>query len=77
MSDFVVDESLRLDVFVSKMLQISRSKASNLVKNGSVILDKTPILKPSFIVEVGKKISINLDEKEMKKKILKPILKYQ
>lgn len=71
LSDFVVDESLRLDVFISKMLQISRSKASNLVKNGSVILDKTPILKPSFIVEVGKKISINLDEKEDRKENFK------
>ena len=34
LSEFIVDESLRLDVFVSKMLQISRSKASNLVKKG-------------------------------------------
>lgn len=44
---------MRADKYVANALNISRNKASELIKDGNVFLDKEAILKPSLEIENG------------------------
>ncbi|MBS9778948.1 MAG: TlyA family RNA methyltransferase [Campylobacteraceae bacterium] len=49
---------MRLDLHVSSLKNISRNKASELIKKGEVFVNKKCILKPSFLIEEKDKIDI-------------------
>ncbi len=42
---------MRLDLKISKLKNISRNKASELIKKGEVFVNEKPILKPSWLVD--------------------------
>lgn len=48
----------RLDIFVKNKLNISRQKASELIKNSSVTVNNKLVLKPSFLVDACDNIDI-------------------
>lgn len=50
---------MRLDLHVSKILNISRNKSSELIKKGEVFVNTKCIKKPSFFVEENDEININ------------------
>ena len=49
----------RLDQMVAEMLNISRNKAQNLIKEGYVFVDGKVVDKPSFEAQCNKKITIS------------------
>ena len=57
------DTGIRLDIYVAKALDISRSYAGNLIKNGKVSM-RDRILKANYRVAEGDEIVIEKDEAE-------------
>ncbi len=58
----VNQHNIRLDVYLATQLnQLSRSHLQTLIKNGSVLVDGVAV-KPSYILNDGEKISIEVDE---------------
>ena len=57
------DTGIRVDIYVAKALDISRSYAGNLIKNGKVSM-RDRILKANYRVAAGDEIVIEKDEAE-------------
>lgn len=57
------DTGIRVDIYVAKALDISRSYAGNLIKNGKVSM-RNRILKANYRVAAGDEIVIEKDEAE-------------
>ena len=55
------DTGIRVDIYVAKALDISRSYAGNLIKNGKVSM-RDRILKANYRVAEGDEIVIEKDE---------------
>lgn len=54
----IMSEENRLDIIVSQIANISRSKANKLIKDQKCLIGKTIINKPSYIVKVGEELII-------------------
>ncbi|KAB0580911.1 RluA family pseudouridine synthase [Campylobacter sputorum] len=54
----------RLDIFLSRVLDISRNQITNLIKNANVKVNDILVLKPSFKIEENDKININFPQKQ-------------
>lgn len=81
MMNFVSDkEGIRLDVFLSEILpEISRSKFQQIIKDGFVNVNSKKE-KPSYIVQIGDKIEIEIPEKKKIEILPEPIeldIKYE
>lgn len=61
MGEIYVNSKARLDQILSNELNISRNKASNLIKNGEILVEDKKILKSSFEPNLGDKITFNLN----------------
>lgn len=65
---FVINEEqigLRLDVLLSNLTELSRSKISTLVKEGDILVNETKV-KNGYITKLNDEILIKYEEKEMK-----------
>lgn len=64
------NQKIRLDVFLSKELQVPRSQILNLIKKNLVLLNNAPITKSGILLKIGDRIIINKLEssKEIEKK---------
>ncbi|TQR60310.1 hypothetical protein DMC01_06200 [Campylobacter troglodytis] len=58
MQKILVDQSLRLDLFLAKYLKTTRSQITSLIKNGGVRCNDQPCLKASFRVKIGDELEI-------------------
>jgi len=67
---FIVGEedclSDRLDVFISDKLDISRSKVTNLIKNGDLVLNNDVFKRASYKVRLNDELKVGVPEKEAK-----------
>ena len=69
MQKILVDQSLRLDLFLAKHLKTTRSQITSLIKNGGVRCNDQPCLKASFKVKIGDELElIRLLPKNLAKK---------
>lgn len=68
MDEIYVSFKGRLDQILSTELKISRSKATNLIKNGEVFVDDKVVLKPSFEPNLGTKVLLNLKKESVELK---------
>lgn len=57
MQKILASENGRLDVILSKVLQISRSQVAQFIKSGAVCVNSKPQKKPSFLVNLGDEIT--------------------
>lgn len=74
---FIVDENeKRLDIFLTKILMLSRTKISFLILNGYVKINNEICKKNNFALKAKDKIDINYDE-EIFLKTKKEILPYK
>ena len=56
--EFVADEAARLDIFLAKCLQKSRSQVAQLIKNGGVKCNGVLCEKASFKLKMGDKLEV-------------------
>ena len=56
--EFVADEAGRLDIFLAKCLQKSRSQVAQLIKNGGVKCNGVLCEKNSFKLKMGDKLEV-------------------
>jgi len=61
---YIADDSERLDVFLSKKIDVSRSAVSNLIKKSVVSVNNIPVAKPSFKLHAGDEIRVTFPESE-------------
>ncbi|MBT9130082.1 MAG: putative RNA pseudouridine synthase [candidate division WS2 bacterium] len=62
MEKIVVCEVLRLDVFLGKVLSITRAKAQKLIEEGRVKIEDVDVIKPSKKTKIGEIIWVELPE---------------
>lgn len=70
MNEFIVDEKnigLRLDIFLSDKLEISRNQVANLIKSRLVKIDKKIVQKASVKLNLNDKIEINFVNNRIQK----------
>lgn len=58
MQNFLVDEVLRLDIFIAKITQQSRSNVASLIKNNCVLVNDKVQNKNSFKLKIGDKLTL-------------------
>ncbi|MBQ7271535.1 MAG: RluA family pseudouridine synthase [Campylobacter sp.] len=58
MNKFIAENSARLDVFLSGVLQISRNQIANLIKSNAVFVNSNLANKPSFKLNLGDFVEI-------------------
>ncbi|MBR0071058.1 MAG: RluA family pseudouridine synthase [Campylobacter sp.] len=58
MDKFIAENSARLDVFLSGVLQISRNQIANLIKSNAVFVNSNLANKPSFKLNLGDFVEI-------------------
>ncbi|WP_334199182.1 RluA family pseudouridine synthase [Mycoplasma sp. 1654_15] len=62
--NLIADEEKRLDVFLSKKLELSRVFVQEIIINNQIIIDSKVVSKKNFILKEGMKIEGNYEEKE-------------
>ncbi len=58
----VADNTSRVDVFLSKKLDITRNQITNLIKTHGIYVDEKLVKKPSFKLEIGQNIELSFKE---------------
>src|SRR5690554_1886298 len=67
MKKFKIDESnenIRVDIFVKNILDVTRATATNLVKEGRVLVNEISV-KPSYKLQVSDVVDINVLQEEV------------
>ncbi len=60
MENFIINETDRIDILITKNLSIPRTLAQKLIKDGNVNIEGITIYKPSYKGKIGGVVSINI-----------------
>lgn len=61
---YIADEYERLDIYLSKKIDVSRSAVSNLIKKSAVNINDNPVKKPSHKLRPDDRITVRFPEAE-------------
>ncbi|HEX5623638.1 MAG TPA: RluA family pseudouridine synthase [Sulfuricurvum sp.] len=59
---FIVDEAIRLDQFLTRMLGQTRNQIAQLIEQDAITIDKRPSSKPGLKLKIGQSVEITFPE---------------
>ena len=62
MQKFKVEKEQRLDIFLSQILNQSRSQIANFIKKAQILINEKSVTKPGFRLKIGDELSLSLNE---------------